>query len=80
MNNLQEKYEISTTDVYLASCIRTIKGSRKCPEWIYNYSIKKYGSKDNLSRYYWEKYSHIPVGKYTWGHKYLYYNTALFVL
>lgn len=72
MDSLQEKYEISNTDAYLAACIRTVKGSRKCPEWLYSYSLKKYGSKDNLSRYYWEKYSQVPVGKYTWGHKYLF--------
>lgn len=74
MNTLQEKYEISNSDVYLASFIRKIKGSRKCPEWLYKYSVKKYGTKDNLSRYYWEKYSQIPVGKYTWGHRHIYFD------
>ena len=69
--NLQEKYEVSTKDVLLASAIHTIKGSRTCPDFIYKYSLKKYGHKDNLARYYTEKYSNIPVGKYNWGYRYV---------
>ena len=46
--NLQEKYEVSTKDVLLASAIHTIKGSRTCPDFIYKYSLKKYGKKDQL--------------------------------
>lgn len=71
--DLKKKYEISKGDVYLCSMIRRLKG-RKCPEFLYSYSLKKYGFKDNLARYYTEKYSNIPVGKYSWGYKY----TALY--
>ena len=52
--NLQEKYEVSSRDVFLASAVRNIKGSRTCPEFLYRYSLKKYGFKDNLARYYTE--------------------------
>lgn len=68
--DLKKKYEISKGDVYLCSMIRRLKG-RKCPEFLYSYSLKKYGFKDNLARYYTEKYSNIPVGKYSWGYKYI---------
>lgn len=69
--DLQEKYEVSTKDVLLASAIRHIKGSRICPEFLYKYSFNHYGHKDNLARYYMEKYSGISVGKYTNGYKYI---------
>ena len=61
--NLQEKYEVSTKDVLFASVIRHIKGSRICPKFLHEYSLKHYGAKDNLARYYFEKYSNIPIGK-----------------
>lgn len=67
---LKEKYEISAADVGLCSIIRKVKG-RKCPDFLYTYSLKKYGFKDNLARYYTEKYSKIPVGKYSWGYRYV---------
>ena len=57
--NLQEKYEVSTKDVLFASVIRHIKGSRICPKFLHEYSLKHYGAKDNLARYYFEKYSNI---------------------
>lgn len=67
---LKEKYEISAAGVGLCSIIRKVKG-RKCPDSLYTYSLKKYGFKDNLARYYTEKYSEIPVGKYSWGYRYV---------
>lgn len=69
--SLKEKYEISDKEVVLSAIIRKIKGSSKCPDFLYSYSHKKYGWKDNLARYYTEKYSHISVGKYTNGYRYI---------
>ena len=69
--NLAEKYEIKKKDELLCHFIRKLKGSRVCPNFLYEYSLKHYGSKDNLARYYTEKYSDIPVGKFTWGYRYV---------
>lgn len=55
-NDLIEKYDISKMDAYLAEMVYRIKGSRICPEYVYKLSLKKYGFKDNLGRYYTEKY------------------------
>ena len=68
---LEEKYEVSFSDIVISKLIRKLKGSRVCPDLLYNYSKKRYGNKDNLARYYTEKYSNISVGKYTWGYKYI---------
>ena len=38
------------------------------PNYLLRYSRKKYGAKDNLGRYYTEKYFGIPIGKFTWGY------------
>ena len=69
--NLVEKYEITKKDELLCHFIRKIKGNRICPDFLYEYSAKKYGAKDNLARYYTEKYSNIPVGKFTWGYRHV---------
>ena len=66
--NLQEKYEIDTTDKYWASMVRLVRGTAKPPQIVFKRSMKKYGAKDNLGRYYIDKYSDIEVGKYTWGY------------
>lgn len=71
MENLKKKYEISQYDYCLATITRKLRGCRKCPNWLYSYSLKRYGFKDNLARYYFEKYSGIPIGKYTWGYRYV---------
>lgn len=68
---LEEKYEVSFSDIVISKLIRKLKGSRVCPDLLYNYSKKRYGNKDNLARYYTEKYFNISVGKYTWGYKYI---------
>ena len=65
--SLIEKYEVKKLDAYMAAVVRRINGTKFCPGSIYKYSLKKYGYKDNLARYYTEKYTGIPVGKFTWG-------------
>ncbi|MDU1409891.1 MAG: CatB-related O-acetyltransferase [Veillonella sp.] len=49
--------------------IRKIRGTSNPPEWLYKYSKKKYGWKDNLSRYWFDKYIGIPIGKFTYGYR-----------
>lgn len=66
-DGLIEKYEVKKLDAYMAAVVRRINGTKFCPESIYKYSLKKYGYKDNLARYYTEKYTGFPVGKFTWG-------------
>ena len=66
--NLEEKYEIDTIDKYWAFMVRRLRGTAKPPKIVFKRSMKKYGAKDNLGRYYIDKYSDIEVGKYTWGY------------
>lgn len=66
---LEEKYDVTKADVLYTKLIRKIRGSRVCPEILYKHSLKRYGAKDNLARYFTEKYSGYEVGKYTWGYK-----------
>ena len=66
--DLVKKYEISKLDYWLCKTIRSLKGSGIPPEYLLRYSIKKYGVKDNLARYYLDKYYGVPVGKFTWGY------------
>lgn len=44
-----------------------IYGKNKIPKIIKSYSNKKYGRRDDLSRYYSDKYMGIKIGKYTYG-------------
>ena len=44
---LEEKYEVSFSDIVISKLIRKLKGSRVCPDLLYNYSKKRYGNKDN---------------------------------
>lgn len=68
MMNLEDKYEIDKIDEYYCKCVRFLRGTAKPPKFIFARSAKKYGAKDNLGRYYIDKYSDIEVGKYTWGY------------
>lgn len=63
--------DISSTDFVLASFIRFIKGSNKCPEFIAKRSRKIYGRKDNLKRYWYKRYKGISIGKYTYGYEFI---------
>lgn len=67
--DLVKKYEISSFEALLCSIIRFIRGTSNCPPIIYKRSYKKYGWKDNLARYWWEKYNKVEVGRYTYGYQ-----------
>lgn len=59
--------EISFYEKFLCSVVRKLHGSGRLTECIKKYSKKKYGRRDNLSRYYVCKYAGIYVGKYSYG-------------
>ena len=67
MVNLKQRYEITDYDDFLCNLFAKIRGTHKISKYIRKRSKKKYGVKDNLSRYFMHKYRSIPVGKYTYG-------------
>lgn len=66
-NCLTKKYEISCFESILCKITRCLRGSKKCPKFICKISDKKYGRKNNLTRYWFEKYCNIKVGHYSYG-------------
>jgi acetyltransferase len=69
IDELVEKYGITEWEKLYLEGIRKIRGTSNPPEWLYKYSKKKYGWKDNLSRYWFDKYIGIPIGKFTYGYR-----------
>ena len=51
--------------------LRKIRGTKKLPKCVLKKSYKKYGRLDSLGRYFFDKYTGIPVGRYTYGYQYL---------
>lgn len=72
MSGLKKKYEITDLEVLMCKIIRLICGTNRCPKIIKKKSKKKYGWKDNLGRYWNEKYNNVTVGKFTYGYDELY--------
>ena len=62
MENLREKYCISSFEEQFLSFIRLIRGTNKLPNFIKKRSKKIYKWNDNLSRYWYERYYKIPIG------------------
>lgn len=58
---------------YFIKFIRFIRGSNKCPKFIYKLSKKYFGTRDDLARYWLYKYNNIYIGKYTYGYTQLLY-------
>lgn len=69
MDELQKKYGISKYEVLLCCVIRKIKKTNNISRVLKKLSKKKYGWGDNLSRYWWEKYKRIPIGRFTYGYQ-----------
>lgn len=69
--DLIKKYGVTKAEALFCSILRVIRGTNKLPKFLLKKSKKKYGRKDNLARYYFEKYCGIPVGKFTYGYEYL---------
>lgn len=65
------EYNISVFDKIYCYILRRIRGTRKIPKCVLKRS-KKYGRLDTLGRYFFDKYSGIPVGRYTYGYQHLY--------
>lgn len=68
---LIDKYSITKWEAFYLGIVRKLRGTNNPPNWLYKHSKNKYGWKDNLARYYFEKYMGIPVGKYTYGYRFL---------
>ena len=66
---LKDKYEITEFERILLDVTRKLRGTTNPPEWVYKYSRKKYGWKDNLARYYYDKFLNFPVVKYTYVYR-----------
>lgn len=66
-NSLRNKYEISYFEYLFCKIIRCLRGSKKCPKFVCKISYKKYGRKNNLTRYWFEKYCNIKIGQYSYG-------------
>ena len=71
MQSLMREYDITMKEVLLCKFIRFIMKKSKAEKFIKKLSWKKYGWKDNLGRYWEEKYNHIRVGKYSYGYEHL---------
>ncbi|MGE4589606.1 MAG: CatB-related O-acetyltransferase [Acidaminococcaceae bacterium] len=69
--NLEKKYGITKSEAVICRILRVIRGTSKCPVFIYKRSRKKYGRIDNLARYFSEKYNNRVIGKYTYGYEFL---------
>ena len=64
-------YGVTKFEKLLCAVIRHLRGTKKMPNYIIKKSRKKYGYLDSLARYFFDKYSGIPVGKYTYGYQQL---------
>ena len=69
--SIEKKYDITKTEEIFCKILRVIRGTKKCPKFIYKNSRKKYGRKDNLARYFSEKFNNTVIGKYTYGYEFL---------
>ena len=67
--DLVKRYEIMQREAMLCDFIRKLRGNGHCPKFVQRYSRKQYGPKDNIGRYWAEKYNHYVVGKYTQGYR-----------
>lgn len=65
---LEDKYEITKYEKIYLEGMRKLRGTTNPPKWLYKHSKKKYGWKDNLARYYFDRFLGIPVGKFTYGY------------
>lgn len=65
------QYNISTWDKVYCYLLRKIRGTKKMPKCVLKRSYKKYGRLDSLGRYFFDRYTGIPVGRYTYGYQYL---------
>lgn len=67
MSNLGKEYGISYFDELFCCIIRKIRGKGKIPSQVKRRSRKYYGRKDNLTRFYADKYFNVKIGIYSYG-------------
>lgn len=71
MKKLLKIYNISFFDNIIIVLVRFITGSNKCHSFVGKRSVKIYGRRDNLKRYWFAKYKNLIVGKYTYGYEFI---------
>ena len=71
MERLREKYGIKIFEEQILSFIRLMRGTNNLPGFIKKRTKKIYKWNDNLSRYWYERYYKIPIGKYSYGYQQL---------
>ena len=69
--DLDAQYGIKLKDRYLAKFLRIVRGPAPPPNFVYKYSEKHYGMRNDFARYFLDRFSDIYIGKYTWGFWYL---------
>lgn len=67
--DISEDFTITNTEKALCKIYKLLHKNRLLPKYIRRKSHQKYGSRDNLSRYYLLKYFNIKIGKYTYGYE-----------
>jgi len=65
---LRNEYGVTVFEEIMCIFIRRIRGCKGIPDFVYRWSYKLYGWKDNLARFWWAKFYGIPVGKYSYGY------------
>ncbi len=66
------EYGVSLWDEIYCFLVRRLRGTKRIPQFLIKKSARKYGKKDSLARYFFDKYdTGIPVGKYTYGYQQL---------
>lgn len=69
MNKFIERYGISRFEAAICYILRKLLGSKSLPKFIRKMSLKKYGEKDNLARYWFARFRKCHVGKYSYGYR-----------
>lgn len=68
---LWNDYDVSVWDKIYCFLVCKLRGTKRMPQFLAKKSVRKYGRKDSLARYFFAKYEGIPVGKYTYGYQQL---------
>lgn len=75
MKNLARLYDITEYEKYLCHVFAEVLGVGKFPRRLQKISKKRYGERDNITRYFVHKNRGFSVGKYTYGYE-QFYNQA----
>ncbi len=65
---MKKLYKTTPLEELLCRIVHKIKKNNRCPGILRKLSRKRYGREDSLARYYIEKYTGVPIGKYSYGY------------